>query len=301
MQKKHPIKAQKSTLRTSSQNPKRERSPSRYPYKVIADLKNKSVKRSKSTAGRFSHPEFLKQWLAQNSLRSFCLEHQLNLTPADLIPAFVHTSYINENQVEDLASYERVEFLGDAVIGLTIAEYLFKTFPAQEEGWLSKMRGSLVNEAILAQLAKYLGLHQWIIVGKGVAETQERAGLLADCYEALIGVIFLRRGANFAKKFILKSFFQYEQISGEKLFDLDRLAQFDPRTQVQELSLKKYKSLPVYKTITLSEGENEGQYQVSLLINDQLIHTTINASKKRAIKELAAFALEKKEQIFTLH
>src|ERR687893_2738244 len=127
------------------------------------------------------------------------LYDRLGIVPADpelIRQAFVHSSYFNENPDSLTGHNERLEFYGDAVIGLTVSRLLFERYPDEDEGFLTARRAALVNRDALASLALALGLDRYLLLGRGEAEAggARRPSLLAACFEALAGAISLTEG-----------------------------------------------------------------------------------------------------------
>jgi len=133
--------------------------------------------------------------------------------------AFTHSTYANENR--NCEHNERLEFLGDAVLGLVIAEYCFINFP-EREGELTEKRKSVVKNEIVAQVAEEMGLEDFLFIGKGEYENKEekaRQKRLGNALEALIGAIFLHEGYNIAKKFIMSFFSKYIESLSKEYYD----------------------------------------------------------------------------------
>ena len=116
--------------------------------------------------------------------------------------AFSHSSYVNERKVNHVDSYERMEFLGDAVLELVVSQYLFDHYKEKTEGELTKLRASLVCEATLSQCAKEMGISDYLLLSKGEELTggRQRESILCDVFEAVLGAIYLDGGLNVAKK-----------------------------------------------------------------------------------------------------
>ena len=164
--------------------------------------------------------------------------------------ALVHRSYCNEHGMEASDSYERLEFLGDAVLGLTVSEHLFSQFPDADEGVLTKSRSSLVSGYALAQVARRLGLGEMLLVGRGVESTGDRnqESVLAACFEAMVGAIYLDQGLEAARRFVK------EQLEPE-LSDIARRGSppENPKSRLQELLQGMGRPAPSYR-ISGSEG-----------------------------------------------
>ena len=150
-----------------------------------------------------------------------------------LINAMTHSSYANEHKIDKLYNNERLEFLGDAVLEIVTSEYLFHTYPKHHEGDLTKMRASIVCEQTLALSAGSIPLGEYLLLGKGEEKTggRQRASVVSDAMEALIGAIFLDGGLESAKAFIIK--FILTDIKDKQLF-------YDSKTILQEVVQSDY-------------------------------------------------------------
>lgn len=203
--------------------------------------------------------------------------------------ALTHSSFTHE-WGENYPSNERVEFVGDSVLNLIVAEILYQKYPLYNEGQLSKLRGALVNEDELAMVAKILKLPDSLFLGKGEIKKSEVAkSTLADAVEAIIGVIYLSEGFDGAKKFIEKTLNLYEQESGIKFIDEKRLIDFDPKSILQEKLQKKFDKIPDYRAMEISQGN----FRVELWIGDDLCLVKSGNNKKVIEKELAKEYLQK--------
>ena len=161
--------------------------------------------------------------------------------------AFTHRSFINEHGGTHLDSYERMEFLGDAIIQLIISEELYQRFPELPEGELTKTRASLVCSGSLSTCARSLSLGSYILLGKGAEASGGRnsESILADVYEAMIASIFLDQGYERAKTLVLVNM-------ANQLNKLDNviLTPTDPKSQLQEYLQSQGSTYPVYRTVS---------------------------------------------------
>jgi len=228
-------------------------------------------------------PQLLIDLLEHEDYSHFMKSHAIQMDVKALVVAFTHTSFSHEFSV---ANQEKLEFLGDSVLQLIVTEELFKRYPDENEGILSKLRSSIVNEKTLAVVAQGLNLGELIIVGKGEFKKNLILGdsVLADTLEALLGQIYRHQGWDFTKKLCLGWF---EKFTPGAL-DKDLLEQFDSKSKLQELSLALYKKLPQY----ISEPKGD-QFEVKLLINEELMASGVFSSKKNGEKELAQNVLKK--------
>lgn len=200
-----------------------------------------------------------------------------------LLKACIHTSFANENNLN--VTNERLEFLGDAVLSLVIAEYLFKSRTDVREGELAKLRSALVSEQTLAECAASLGIEPFLLLGKGASqETLGRRSNLADFIEAIIGAIYIDRGYRRARKFIL------EKLLKERLKQIDYAA-YDPKSTLQEYFLAKEGQLPKYQVVNISGPPHNRTFTVQVTFKNKLLAVGTGSSKKSAEKEAARKAL----------
>lgn len=209
-----------------------------------------------------------------------------------LIQALSHTSFVHEFRHLSILSNERLEFLGDSIIGLLVSSYLIKNHPDFNEGNLSKFRGALVNESSLAELARFLRLGDFIFLGKGEITQNgvEKDAILSDGFEALMGAIFLDGGFQKVESAFLSLLSSYKQATGTDYITTEKLENFDSKTKLQEKTMALYKSLPKY----VASNVNDVDFKVDLYINGNFICSAIDSSKKKAESFIAREALEKK-------
>ncbi|EQC48990.1 ribonuclease III domain protein [Bacteriovorax sp. BSW11_IV] len=233
----------------------------------------------------------LKSYL-ENSEEISSLIKFLGLSPdykQKLIGPLSHRSFCHENTVVTKHSYERFEFLGDTVLGLVVSTRLFSEFGELSEGELSRLRGSLVNEDTLSKLADSFSLSRFILVGKGEFKSKghEANPVKADVLEALLGVVYLSDGLEKAQEVFERIVVQYEKSTGDKFFSKDRLQNFDAKSRLQELTMKLYKSTPVYK-----ETQKEcGGFIIELYIENKMVVKVEAPSKKQGQREAARICL----------
>ena len=202
--------------------------------------------------------------------------------------ALTHRSYLNEHP-EALEDNERLEFLGDSILGFVIAEALFDKFSDASEGVLSRLRANLVNQSSLADLARLHQFGDFLLLGSGELKSGgfRRESILSDALEAVIGALYLDQGIDVCKQWV-KGLFQ------EKLqsLSLDNW-QKDPKTQLQELMQSKKLDLPEYTLITMSGLQHEQVFKVKCtipLLKDACIGTGV--SRKRAEQAAAEKMLQ---------
>ena len=210
------------------------------------------------------------------------LEKKLKLKFSDqkiFIKSLTHKSFdsINNN--------EKIEFLGDRVLGLIIAKKLLELYPEEREGVLDKKFASLVNKKKCLEIAKKIELEKYILVlnpkNKKI-EIEDK--IVADCLEALIGAIYLDKGLNFTEKFILNLWSDHITAS--------IITQIDAKTKLQEYSLKIFKVLPIYKLISNTGPRHKPLFKVAVKLKNTNFFTAEGTSKKDAEQNAASLCLE---------
>lgn len=201
--------------------------------------------------------------------------------------ALTHKSYANENKMT--SHNERMEFLGDAVLGLVISEYLMKTFPDSNEGDLSRFRAAVVSEPALASVARELGLGEFLLLGKGEDQSggRNKDSLLADCLEALIAAIYLDAGKDAVESLVIRLFeeaMKKNRASGESL---------DYKTELQEICQERLKQLPEYRVVSETGPDHQKQFEMEVWVKGELSGRGRGKSKKEAEQGAAKEALEK--------
>lgn len=223
------------------------------------------------------------------------LEKKLNYNFEDkglLETALTHSSFVNENKMKQYESNERLEFLGDAVLGLVIGEYFYKSFPRDLEGSLTKMRAESVNEKVLFFISKDLELGDFIRFGKGEKKNggNKRESTSADALEALIGAIFLDSNFNNAKKIILNLFDEFLKEDGYKLFNIDF------KTMLQE-EVQRSGQKAEYKLVKEEGPDNDKTFFTELYLDEVLAGRGFGKTKKESQQEAAREALERKRNV----
>ncbi|MDA8547875.1 ribonuclease III [Candidatus Pelagibacter bacterium] len=212
----------------------------------------------------------------------FNLEKKINYKFKDkklLIKSLTHKSYdkINNN--------EKIEFLGDRVLGLIIAKKLLEIYPEEKEGILDKKFASLVNKKTCLQIANNISLEKYILTfNPKNRKIKVEDKVIADCCEALIGAIYLDKGFTAAENFILT--FWSKNIKDSVI------TQIDPKTKLQEYSLKKYKKLPTYKIISNTGPRHKPLFKVAVKLPDTKFYIGQGSSKKDAEQNAAIICLE---------
>ena len=209
--------------------------------------------------------------------------------------ALVHGSYVNENPGLVLTSNERLEFLGDAVLGLTIAEKLYQDFPQYSEGEMTRLRAVLVSRETLARVARNIKLGDYLYLGKG-EETgggRRKPSNLAGALEAVIAAISLDQGLPTTKDFILRLF--REEL--ERVVSLG--VEVDYKSQLQELIQARQQPAPVYYLIEAVGPAHNRRFTVEVKVADTVLGRGSGKSKKMAETEAARSALQRLSTNFT--
>lgn len=202
---------------------------------------------------------------------------------------FIHRSYLNEHKNFYLPSNERLEFLGDSVLSLITSVYLFKNFPHLKEGDYTEIKSAIVKTESLALAAKNLNLNSYLLLSKGEEKNngRENKNILADCFEALIGAIFL--DSNFESVYQFVCLFLFEK----KLETIIKNKSYmSAKTLLQELIQGKYKTTPQYKVLEEKGPEHKRIFKIGVFFNEKKLGIGIAASKKEAEEEAAKKAFE---------
>ena len=210
------------------------------------------------------------------------LEKKLKLKFKDqklFIQSLTHKSYDSKK------NNEKIEFLGDRVLGLIIAKRLLKIYPDEKEGILDKKFASLVNKNKCLEIAKFLELEKFVLIfnpknRKIIIEDK----VLADCVEALLGAIYLEKGLNTTEKVVLKLWKDHINASV--------ITVIDPKTKLQEYSLKLFKMLPIYKLISNTGPRHKPLFKIAVKLKDTKFFTASGHSKKDAEQNAAIECLK---------
>ena len=215
-------------------------------------------------------------------ISSINLEKKLKLKFTDfkiLTKSLTHKSYDSKN------NNEKIEFLGDRVLGPIIAKKLLEIYPEEKEGILDKKFASLVNKRKCLEIAKKIELEKYILIfnpkNKKILIEDK---VVADCLEALIGAIYLDKGINFTEKFILNLWSEHIIASV--------VTQIDAKTKLQEYSLKVFKVLPVYKLISNTGPRHKPLFKVAVKLKATNFYTAQGTSKKDAEQNAASLCFE---------
>ncbi len=204
-----------------------------------------------------------------------------------LILAFVHSSYYNEHKAELEQHNERLEFLGDTVLGVVVADFLYKKMPKAKEGVLSFHLSNIVNSDACEEYLIQLQLDTYILLGVGQKKRTGTAkkNITADVFEALIGAIYLDGGLDAVKKMILKNL----KIIFEKKI-LHSVENF--KTQLQDFTQKKYQAKPIYEILSKKGPSHEMVFQIGVFLKEKKIGEGSGFSKKQAEQKAAEDALK---------
>ncbi|MCB0403679.1 MAG: ribonuclease III [Bdellovibrionales bacterium] len=218
------------------------------------------------------------------------------LSRSILLQAMTHSSYANElaNNASPvlLENNERLEFLGDAVIGLIVARALMERFPDASEGRLSRWRSSLVSRKTLAAIAADLGVGDHLLLGRGELRTggNEKRSILAAALEALVGALYVDGGIDVAGEFLMtiyEPWFSSLHEGDETMFKL-----MDKKTHLQERTQSIFRCTPIYQIVDSWGPEHEKIFRVEIIINEKVVAQGDGRSKKDAEQQAAGLALE---------
>ena len=200
--------------------------------------------------------------------------------------ALAHSSYANERWHNSLMSNERLEFLGDSILGMLVADHLYRNYPDRPEGELTRMRADMVCERALAQIAQRISLGEHLLLGKGEEQSggRSRDSILADAVESVIAACYLDGGMDAAKQFV-------------QSFVLDRMSvapvnNKDHKTALQERVQQKRNQVLAYTLVGERGPDHDKHFEVELTLNGQVIGRGVGSSKKRAEQDAARVALE---------
>ena len=209
--------------------------------------------------------------------------------PELLTQALTHSSYANENPGIAPASNERLEFLGDAILGLIVAENLFRDFPGMSEGEMTRLRSILVKQETLARVAESIKLGNYLYLGKGEEASggKDKPANLARALESVIAAVYLDQGSAATEQLVL------EILDAELLKTLYQGAIIDYKSQLQELLQAKKQQTPVYNLIETQGPDHNKNFTVEVRLGNEVLATGIGRSKKKAETEAARIALEK--------
>ncbi|RDE28088.1 ribonuclease III [Parageobacillus thermoglucosidasius] len=205
-----------------------------------------------------------------------------------LIQAFTHSSYVNEHRKRPHEDNERLEFLGDAVLELTVSQYLFKKFPHMSEGELTKLRAAIVCEPSLVKFANALSFGELVLLGKGEELTggRTRPALLADVFEAFIGALYLDQGMDAVMQFLGQTIFpKIDEGAFSHVMDF--------KSQLQELVQRDGIGVLEYSILEEKGPAHNKEFVSRVSLNGQELGIGVGKSKKEAEQHAAQMALQK--------
>lgn len=208
--------------------------------------------------------------------------------PSLLEQALVHRSYLNEARAQGLESNERLEFLGDAVLGLVISQQLCAEFPHLDEGELTRLKTSLIRWETLARAADRLSLGEHLLLGRGEESTggRQRPSNLARALEAVIGATFLDRGLGKTRDLILRCLApDFARVEAGQVT-------LDSKSRLQQLAQSYWHEIPVYRTVAASGPDHAKVFTVEVRVADRTLGRGSGRSKKEAESEAAREAVE---------
>ena len=205
--------------------------------------------------------------------------------------AFTHSSYVNEHRRKPYEDNERLEFLGDAVLELTVSNYLFEKYPMMSEGELTKLRAAIVCEPSLVVFANQLSFGEFVLLGKGEEMTggRERPAMLADVFESFIGALYLDSGLEPVVQFLRKVVFpRIDEGAFSHVMDF--------KSQLQELIQRDNCGTLQYKILQEKGPAHNREFVSTVLLNGETLGTGIGRSKKEAEQRAAELALREMKQ-----
>lgn len=213
----------------------------------------------------------------------------LDGVPEELLElAFTHSSYARERGLDELASNQRLEYLGDAVLDLVFAAHLYEAYPDLPEGDLTRLKAALVRRSALASIARTLDLGDYLLLGRGEETTggRNKASLLADLTESLVGAIFIAWGFERTRDFVLEHF-------ADLLADaVNRDSLRDHKSALQEVLQARGMSPPVYRVVNTEGPPHKRRFTVEAVLGDRIIGTGEGGAKRVAEQQAAQEALE---------
>ena len=216
------------------------------------------------------------------------MKDKLNILQKKINIKFKNINYLKKSvthkSYNPLNNYEKLEFLGDRILGFVISKKLIELYPEEKEGILDKKLASLVNKNKCLEVAKNIELEKFILVGNKNSYAKLESKIISDSIEALIGAIYYDKGFEVSEKFILNKWKNFLNVSGETIID--------SKTKLQEYSLKKFKSLPIYKLISINGPKHNPKFTISVKIKDTKVFEGSGDSKKKAEQNAAKKLLE---------
>jgi ribonuclease III len=247
---------------------------------ILKRIRARQAQRSKKYISRlFTNEKFAEL----ESIVGFSIKNR-----AYFIQALMHRSFLEQHSEYDVSN-ERLEFLGDSVLNLTVAEYLYKNFPQKDEGFLTKVRAKLVNRLALADAADRIKLSDYLLISKNLSSSFPVSSrtVLSDALEALIGAVYLDNGLNPAKDFIEKVLIQPN--SKEDLYLIDE----NYKSQLLEYAQAKRVDNPLYTVVKEDGPQHNRIFTVNVMIGKKEYGVGTGKSKKSAEQNAARAALQK--------
>ncbi|MFH1381409.1 MAG: ribonuclease III [Chloroflexota bacterium] len=212
-----------------------------------------------------------------------------------LTQALVHSSYVNENPALASVANERLEFLGDAILGLVVAEKLYQDFPHLDEGKMTKLRAGLVRREALAHMARAISLGDYLYLGKGEEASggRHKPANLAGAMEAVIAAIFLAEGLPAARDFIWRWLYvELHEAAGQS-------KAIDYKSELQELVQARKQTAPSYHLIEAVGPDHDKRFTIEVRLGETVLGKGSGKSRKTAEAEAARSALERLSEHFT--
>jgi ribonuclease-3 len=221
----------------------------------------------------------------QRRRRLRALLKKAHAAPTDLDlfeQAFMHESAARELRE---ISNERLEFLGDSVLGFVAATWLYEHHPDKDEGWLTRRKAALVNDRALARSALRIGFSDMLQLGEGMARSggAQNETILADAFEAFVGALYLRYGESRTRRFLVEQHLQQVDLSDDNVMD--------PKSRLQHLMQERYRQIPVYRDEAVGTPQAP-RFRSQVILKDTVVGSGTGKSKKQAQLEAASKALE---------
>ncbi len=186
---------------------------------------------------------------------------------------------ITHKSFDSINNYEKLEFLGDRLLGLIISKKLLSMYPDVKEGLLDKKLASLVNKEKCYEVGKKLKLDEFVLVGNNKKNSKVEIKIVSDCIESLIGAIYYERGFDFVEKFVLNLW--------KDMLESSKITLIDAKTKLQEYSLKKFKILPIYKLLNTSGPKHKPIFRIAVRLKNSEFIDGAGKSKKIAEQDAA--------------
>ncbi len=209
--------------------------------------------------------------------------------PALLRQSLTHRSFVNESGDSTIGDNEKLEFLGDSILGVVISDFLYQNFPRFREGDLSRVKSHVVSEPFLAIIARELDLGSFLLLGKGEAASggHEKSSLLSDAYEAVIAAIYLDGGIDAAWDFLIRCFKERVETLIENQHILDH------KSLLQEHAQERFNSTPYYRLKQIIGPDHDKTFEIELMIRKEVFSLGRGKNKKEAEQDAAKAALSK--------